>query len=76
MLPEDDTDWYAGQDALGFSPWGSLHPHQCLLIDGLNSVTTGKGQIMTTESDLTTSEKESLLIFSMEYKYFHVRNIF
>ena len=28
MLPEDDIDWYVGQDALGFSPWGHPDPHQ------------------------------------------------
>ena len=27
-FPENDTDQYVGQDALGFSPWGSLDPHQ------------------------------------------------
>ena len=26
-FPEDDIDLYVGQDALGFSPWGSLDPH-------------------------------------------------
>ena len=25
---EDDVDRYVGQDTLGFSPWGSLAPHQ------------------------------------------------
>lgn len=25
---EDDIDWHVGQDALGFSPWRSLDPHQ------------------------------------------------
>ena len=25
---EDDIDQYVGQDALGFSPWGSLDPHR------------------------------------------------
>ena len=25
---EDDIDWYVGQDALGFSSWGSLDPHE------------------------------------------------
>ena len=43
----------------------------CLITDGLNSVTTGKGWVITTESDLTTSEKEPLLIFSMGYRYLH-----
>ena len=28
MLPEDDIDLYVGQVTLGFSPCGSLHPHQ------------------------------------------------
>ena len=28
MLPKDDIDQYIGQDALGFSPWDSLDPHQ------------------------------------------------
>ena len=28
MLPEDDMGRYVGQDTLGFSPWGSLDPHQ------------------------------------------------
>ena len=31
MLPEDDIDEYVGQDALSFSPWGSLDPHHLLL---------------------------------------------
>ena len=28
-FPEDDTDQYAGQDALDYSPWGSVDPHHC-----------------------------------------------
>ena len=29
-FPEDGIDGHVGQDALGFSPWGSLDPHHSL----------------------------------------------
>ena len=47
MLPADAIDQYVGRDALGFSPWGSLDPHQDDLSSGLHQSPSSSSRSLT-----------------------------